>query len=90
MYFGFLGRHGVRLADNETYVEPGDLTAKVTGFRSKQIARQKALKTALAEGKLRIERMCPMLDTKTGTSTIKTMAVPSSVTIVSEDFDPNV
>ncbi|NDD53397.1 hypothetical protein EBZ39_05905 [bacterium] len=50
--FGFLGAHGKRLANNETYTVPGDLVAAVgKGGRGGQ--RQfKALERALADGTL--------------------------------------
>jgi len=54
--FGFLGAHGKRLADNETYTVPGDLVATVgKGGRGGQ--RQfKALERALEDGKLVITK----------------------------------
>lgn len=89
MYFGFLGRHGVRLANNATYIEPGDLSAKLSGNRPKSIAQQKALKAALEAGLLRIERMCPILDTRTGTSVIKAVQVPTTTVPADVTFDPS-
>ena len=50
--FGFLGTHGKRLANNETYTQPGDL---VTKLGSKRAQRQfKALDKALINGSLSI------------------------------------
>jgi hypothetical protein len=48
--FGFLGTHGKRLANNETYSVPGDL---VTKLGAKRAQRQfKALEKALTSGAL--------------------------------------
>lgn len=54
--FGFLGAHGKRLANNETYTVPGDLVATVgKGGRGGQ--RQfKALERALEDGALQITK----------------------------------
>lgn len=54
--FGFLGAHGKRLANNETYTVPGDLVATVgKGGRGGQ--RQfKALERALEAGTLVITK----------------------------------
>lgn len=54
--FGFLGAHGKRLANNETYTVPGDLVATVgKGGRGGQ--RQfKALERALEDGTLVITK----------------------------------
>lgn len=54
--FGFLGAHGKRLANNETYTVPGDLVATVgKGGRGGQ--RQfKALEKALEDGTLVITK----------------------------------
>ena len=50
--FGFLGTHGKRLANNETYSVPGDL---ITKLGSKKSQRQfKALENALTSGALTI------------------------------------
>ena len=50
--FGFLGTHGKRLANNETYSVPGDL---VTKLGSKKSQRQfKSLEKALLAGDLAI------------------------------------
>lgn len=48
--FGFLGLHGKRLNDDETFTVPGDLVAKLGGQRSQR--QFKALEAALAEGDL--------------------------------------
>jgi hypothetical protein len=54
--FGFLGAHGKRLANNETYTVPGDLVSTVgKGGRGGQ--RQfKALEKALEQGTLVITK----------------------------------
>jgi hypothetical protein len=54
--FGFLGSHGKRLANNETYTVPGDLVSTVgKGGRGGQ--RQfKALEKALEDGDLVITK----------------------------------
>jgi hypothetical protein len=50
--FGFLGTHGKRLNNNETYTVAGDLVAKLGAKRS---TRQfKALERALSDGDLKI------------------------------------
>jgi hypothetical protein len=45
--FGFLGKHGKRLAHNETYTVPGDLVAELGAKRSLRefTALEKALET---------------------------------------------
>jgi hypothetical protein len=48
--FGFLGLHGKRLNDDETFTVPGDLVAKLGGQRSQR--QFKALEAALANGDL--------------------------------------
>lgn len=50
--FGFLGTHGKRLANNETYTVPGDLVTKLGSKRSQR--QFKALETALTSGALTI------------------------------------
>jgi hypothetical protein len=50
--FGFLGTHGKRLANNETYSVPGDLVTKLGSKRSQR--QFKALENALTEGVLTI------------------------------------
>ena len=50
--FGFLGLHGKRLANNETFTVPGDLVAKLGGQRSQR--QFKALEKTLADGNLEI------------------------------------
>jgi hypothetical protein len=50
--FGFLGAHGKRLANNETYTVPGDLVTKLGAKRSQR--QFKALEKALTTGKLTI------------------------------------
>jgi hypothetical protein len=50
--FGFLGLHGKRLADAETFTVPGDLVAKLGNQRSQR--QFKALEKALHEGNLLI------------------------------------
>jgi hypothetical protein len=50
--FGFLGTHGKRLANNETYTVPGDLVTKLGSKRSQR--QFKALETALTSGALAI------------------------------------
>lgn len=46
--FGFLGLHGKRLNNNETFTVPGDLVAKLGGQRSQR--QFKALEKALYDG----------------------------------------
>lgn len=54
--FGFLGAHGKRLANNETYTVPGDLVAAVgNGGRGGQ-RKFKALEKALEVGDLVITK----------------------------------
>jgi hypothetical protein len=54
--FGFLGAHGKRLANNETYTVPGDLVA-ATGKGGRGNQRQfKALEKALEDGTLVITK----------------------------------
>lgn len=48
--FGFLGLHGKRLNNNETFTVPGDLVAKLGGQRSQR--QFKALEKALNDGDL--------------------------------------
>jgi hypothetical protein len=48
--FGFLGLHGKRLNNNETFTVPGDLVAKLGGQLSQR--KFKALEQALADGNL--------------------------------------
>lgn len=48
--FGFLGLHGKRLANNETFTVPGDLVAKLGNQRSKR--QFSALEKALYHGDL--------------------------------------
>lgn len=48
--FGFLGLHGKRLANNETFTVPGDLVAKLGGQRAQR--QFKALERALHDGDL--------------------------------------
>lgn len=48
--FGFLGLHGKRLANNETFTVPGDLVAKLGGQNSQR--KFKALEKSLADGNL--------------------------------------
>ena len=48
--FGFLGLHGKRLNDNETFTVPGDLVAKLGGQRSQR--QFKALEKALYDGRM--------------------------------------
>jgi len=48
--FGFLGPHGVRLADDATYDVPGDLVAALGGRTDQR--RFKALQAALVDGDL--------------------------------------
>lgn len=56
MVFGFLGPHGKRLNDNETYTVPGDLVATLgNGGRSGQ-RKFKALERALEDGTLVITK----------------------------------
>lgn len=50
--FGFLGAHGVRLANNATYSVPGDLVTKLGAKRSQR--QFKALENALTSGLLDI------------------------------------
>lgn len=50
--FGFLGTHGKRLANNETYTVPGDLVTKLGAKRSQR--QFKALEKALTGGDLAI------------------------------------
>jgi hypothetical protein len=52
--FGFLGAHGVRLANNATYSVPGDLVTKLGAKRSQR--QFKALEHALVSGELTIVR----------------------------------
>lgn len=52
--FGFLGLHGKRLNNNETFTVPGDLVAKLGGQRSQR--QFKALEKALDDGKIRITK----------------------------------
>ncbi len=48
--FGFLGLHGKRLNNNETFTVPGDLVAKLGGQRSQR--QFKALEKALHDGNI--------------------------------------
>jgi hypothetical protein len=50
--FGFLGLHGKRLNNAETFTVPGDLVAKLGGQRSQR--QFKALEAALTDGTLQI------------------------------------
>lgn len=50
--FGFLGAHGVKLANNATYSVPGDLVTKLGSQRSQR--KFKALENALTGGLLDI------------------------------------
>jgi hypothetical protein len=50
--FGFLGTHGKRLADNETYTQPGDIVTKLGSKRSQR--QFQALEKALTTGDLTI------------------------------------
>lgn len=50
--FGFLGTHGKRLENDETYTVPGDLVSKLGGQRSQR--KFKALESALTGGDLKI------------------------------------
>lgn len=50
--FGFLGTHGKRLANNETYTVPGDLVTKLGSQKSQR--QFKALEKALTGGDLTI------------------------------------
>ena len=50
--FGFLGTHGKRLDNNETYSVPGDLVTKLGAKRSQR--QFKALENALTSGALLI------------------------------------
>jgi len=50
--FGFLGAHGVKLANNATYSVPGDLVTKLGAQRSQR--KFKALENALTSGLLDI------------------------------------
>ena len=50
--FGFLGAHGVKLANNATYSVPGDLVTKLGSKRSQR--QFKALENALTSGLLDI------------------------------------
>ncbi len=50
--FGFLGTHGKRLDDNETYTVPGDLVTKLGAKRSQR--QFQALEKALNNGALSI------------------------------------
>lgn len=52
MTFGFLGAHGVSLANNATYTVPGDLVTKLGAQRSQR--KFQALERALLEGLLEI------------------------------------
>lgn len=46
--FGFLGKHGKRLANNETYTVPGDLVAELGAARS--LREFRSLEAALESG----------------------------------------
>jgi hypothetical protein len=50
--FGFLGTHGKRLEDDETYTVPGDLVTKLGSKRSQR--QFQALEKALLSGALEI------------------------------------
>ncbi len=52
LVFGFLGTHGKRLENNETYTVPGDLVTKLGSKRSQR--QFKALENALTSGALTI------------------------------------
>lgn len=52
--FGFLGKHGKRLADEETFTVPGDLVGALGAERSQR--RFKALERALLDGAIEITK----------------------------------
>lgn len=52
--FGFLGKHGKRLADEETFTVPGDLVGALGAERSQR--RFKSLERALLDGAIEITK----------------------------------
>jgi hypothetical protein len=76
MTFGFLGAHGKRLANNETYTVPGDLVTKLGAQQSQR--KFQALERALKDNYLDIVRSPSVyLLSETGSVT-KELAMNSS------------
>lgn len=82
--FGFLGLHGKRLANNETFTVPGDLVAALGGQRSQR--KFKALERALADGDIVITASPAVYLTDSADDSIDQLAVSSdSVTPTSPE-----
>lgn len=71
--FGFLGKHGKRLANNETYTVPGDLVAELGAGRS--LREFKALEKALEVGDIVITNSPAVYVTDTDDSSIDQVSV---------------
>lgn len=85
--FGFLGLHGKRLANNETFTVPGDLVAKLGGNRSQR--QFKALEKALYDGNLVIVNSPALYITDTEDNSIDQVALSSDTlgTVSPEGWD---
>ena len=71
--FGFLGKHGKRLANNETYTVAGDLVAELGASRS--LREFKALEKALEVGDIVIVNSPAVYVTDTADSSIDQVTV---------------
>jgi len=55
-FFGYLGKHGATLADGDTYVEEGDLIAKLSGHNGAAQRLRDAFSTDLKAGDITIDQ----------------------------------